>query len=140
MVIIAVVTLISYTAQEVIFNKTGIQVTETLWLQAFVKLTGMPLGWFDEESHMSGNLTANMLIDVKHILKYACKYIPVTVYILSSFIFGLTISLVYDWRTSLISLALFPLIVLSVYLQYYYLESYSSSSDKNNSKGFQLVL
>ena len=140
MVIIAVVTLISYTAQEVIFNKTGIQVTETLWLQAFVKLTGMPLGWFDEESHMSGNLTANMLIDVKHILKYACKYIPVTVYILSSFIFGLTISLVYDWRTSLISLALFPLIVLSVYLQYYYLESYSSSSDKNNSKGFQFVL
>ena len=140
MVIIAVVTLISYTAQEVIFNKTGIQVTETLWLQAFVKLTGMPLGWFDEESHMSGNLTANMLIDVKHILKYACKYIPVTVYILSSFIFGLTISLVYDWRTSLISLALFPFIVLSVYLQYYYLESYSSSSDKNNSKGFQLVL
>ena len=87
--------LICYTTQEVIFNKTGIQVTEALWLRAFVKLMGMPVSWFDEESHMSGNLTANMLIDVKHILKYSCKYIPVIAYILSSFIFGLTISLVY---------------------------------------------
>ena len=89
---------------------------------------------------MSGNLMAKILQNVKYILNYSSNYIPTMIYMLTSLAFGVGLSFFYDWITTLIILGFFPLMIFSMYLQFYFMEEYTNESNKTDSKSYQLVL
>jgi len=75
---------------------------------------------------MSGTLTARILQNVKHILNYSSYYIPTIVFMSSALIMGIGVCFFFEWRTTLICIAFFPLIVISMYYQSYFMEAYSN--------------
>lgn len=83
----------------------------------FEKISHMPVPWFDIEENNPGTLSSNIGTDTQKVNALTSTVVNVQFANISSTLTGLVIGFAYDWRTTLVSLGLFPLFVIAGAIQ-----------------------
>jgi ATP-binding cassette subfamily B (MDR/TAP) protein 1 len=73
----------------------------------------MPGEWFDKPDNNCGVLSTRLGTDCQTINGMATTYIYIMIQSASTFISGVTIALIYEWRTALVALGLMPVVMLA---------------------------
>jgi ATP-binding cassette subfamily B (MDR/TAP) protein 1 len=90
----------------------------------------MPVSWFDRPENSSGALSARLASDCKTVNGIVTTFMAITIQSITTLIAGVTIALIYEWRTSLVALALLPLMILSGMIEMSFTEGFSDKTDK----------
>ena len=90
----------------------------------------MPVPWFDKPENASGSLAARLAADCALVNQLLTTFIAVMIQSLVTIVAGITIALIYEWRTSLVALGLIPLILLSGIIQMNVTQGFSDKTDK----------
>ena len=73
----------------------------------------MPGEWFDKPDNNCGILSTRLGTDCQTINGMATTYIYIMIQSASTFISGVIIALIYEWRTALVALGMMPLVMLA---------------------------
>lgn len=104
-------------AEKGLFTKIGIEVSSKIRQESFDKILKMEVSFFDKKENSSAELSAIIDLDCKNINHFTSTILMTVLWLFSSIIFGLTLSFIFEWRTTLVALAGMPLIGLSNLMQ-----------------------
>lgn len=99
--------------QNTMFAIIADRLTEKIRVQVFNKMIRMPGGWFDNPKNNAGTLAARLSIDCKTINGVTSSYIGIMVQNVSCLTCGLIIAFVHEWRITLVTLGLIPIMIAS---------------------------
>lgn len=91
----------------------GDEITNNLRKETYNKILKMPVEWFDRSENNCGILSKRLGADCQTINGMATTYIYIMVGSATTFIVGVVIALVYEWRTALVALGFMPLVMLA---------------------------
>ncbi len=77
----------------------------------------MDVSFFDKKENTSSELSTTIDLDCKNINHFTSTILMTVLWLFSSIIFGVVLSFVFEWRTTLIALVGIPLIGLSSLIQ-----------------------
>ena len=117
--------IISYT----IFNSIGEELTEKIRNEAYLKILKMPIKWFDNPRNSAGSLSAKLGSDSRLVNSLVTTYVKIVIQNLATLASSIGIAFYYDWRTTLVSLGLFPFIVLGGVIEMTMASGFSAKSD-----------
>lgn len=103
--------------QQTIFTIIGEETTENVRNETYSKILKMPMTWFDRPKNNAGSLSARLQSDCHCLNGLTTTYISVLIQSTATVIAGIVISLVYEWRTALVAMALLPLMIVSGAIQ-----------------------
>lgn len=72
----------------------------------------MPIPWFDLAKNNGGQLTNKLASDSLMVNGLTATFISILLQNIATLVAGLTIALVFEWRTALFSLGMLPLMVI----------------------------
>ena len=90
----------------------------------------MPIPWFDKPENSSGSLAARLAADCASVNELITTFFSVIIQSLTTLVAGITIALIYEWRTSLVAIGLIPFIILSGIVQMTVTQGFSDKTDK----------
>ncbi|KAL4481127.1 hypothetical protein ABPG72_015082 [Tetrahymena utriculariae] len=128
--LLAIGSLILYTAQLHLFNRVGEGLTLRLRQETFKKMLRMPCSWFDEASNTPGTLSSKLSSDCQIINILTTNVISIQFQNLSTLLAGLIIAFVFSWRVTLVGLACMPAMMIAGALQVKFTEGFSDQTDK----------
>lgn len=99
----------------------------------------MPISWFEMERNNIGTLTIRLSNDCQAVNTMTTTVMSIKLQNISTIISGLVIGFVFDWRTTLVALGLFPLLILSGLLQTKYGVGLGTVSDTSYKESASLV-
>jgi ATP-binding cassette subfamily B (MDR/TAP) protein 1 len=73
----------------------------------------MPIPWFDIPKNSGGSLTAKLASDSLMVNGLTATFVSILVQNGSTLIAGVTVALVFEWRTALIAIGLLPFMLLT---------------------------
>jgi ATP-binding cassette, subfamily B (MDR/TAP), member 1 len=73
----------------------------------------MPIPWFDIPKNTGGSLTAKLASDSLMVNGLTATFLSIMVQNASTLIAGITVALIFEWRTALIALGLLPFMLLT---------------------------
>lgn len=103
--------------QNSVFGIVGDRMTKRIRMEVFNKMIRMPGSWFDLPKNNAGTLTARLSTDCKNINGVTSTYLGIIVQNVTCLLTGLIIALAYEWRISLVTLALIPFILVAGVIQ-----------------------
>lgn len=104
------------------------------------KLLKMPGGWYDLPVNCPGNLTASLAVDSSLINSLTSNIISIQIQNFSSLMMGLTISFLYSWQLSLVSLGIMPLMIGAGVAQGKFVQGFSEKTDGVYKESNSLVM
>ena len=110
--VLGVASFISMAMQMAIFRVIGGSMTARLRGQVFDKLMRLPVPFFDLPRNGSASLVNRLSTECSQANALITATLPITVQNISTLAIGLTISFSFEWRTSLVALGLFPLLLI----------------------------
>lgn len=96
-----------------IFTVLGEKIVRKIRIEVYEKILKLPIPWFDNPKNSIGSITARLAVDCKQVNEMTTTYIYVLLQNLSTLITGLVIAFAYEWRISLVSLGLLPIMIAS---------------------------
>lgn len=109
--ILAIAAFILGSLQTGIFGIVGDRLTQRLRVDCYRKILRMPLPWFDIPKNNAGSLTARLSTDCQQVNGLTSTLIAVILQNFSCLTCGIIIAFVYEWRITLVTLGLLPLMV-----------------------------
>lgn len=100
----------------------------------------MPVPWFDIPRNNAGVLTSRLSTDCTMVNKVTTTIVQVYVQCLSTFVSGVVIALVYEWRTALVALALLPLMILAGAAQMAMTTGFSDKTDEVYKESSNIIM
>jgi ATP-binding cassette subfamily B (MDR/TAP) protein 1 len=89
----------------------------------------MPIVWFDIPKNNPGGLTARLAADCKTVNGMTTTFIGVSIQNLVTLVASLIIGFIFEWRTSLVTVGLIPVMILAGALQMKQSLGFSGESD-----------
>lgn len=89
----------------------------------------MPIIWFDIPKNNAGGLTARLSADCKSVNGLTTTFIGVTIQNIVTLVTALTIGFIFEWRTSLVTLGLIPLMIIAGAVQMNMNTGFSAQTD-----------
>jgi len=77
----------------------------------------MPIYWFDRSDNNCGVLSTRLGSDCQTINGMATTYIYIMLQSISTLVAGITLALIYEWRTALVSIGAMPLFMLAGFIR-----------------------
>ena len=102
---------------KMIFGSIASNITLNMRKYLYESIMNKDVGWFDDRDHASGILTTTLSADVISLNGVSSEGIGIIFECIGSIICGFAIALIYSWQMSLISLAVFPLILVTSIIQ-----------------------
>ena len=103
--------------QHSVFSLVGDRLTMRIRTQIFNKMLRMPGGWFDLPKNNAGSLTARLSTDCKNINGVSSAYVGIILQNISCLATGMIIAFVYEWRITLVTLGLLPMMIAAGVIQ-----------------------
>ena len=95
----------------------GDEITTNMRRDAYKKILTMPVSWFDNTDNNVGVLSTRLGTDCQTINGMATTYIYLIIQSLTTLVAALIIAFIYDWRTSLVAVAMLPIVMLSGFVR-----------------------
>ena len=111
------------------FNLVGDRLTAKLRVALYKKMLRMNIGWFDKETNQPGSLTATLSADCQQVQGLAGNIFGVILESIPAFITGMVIAFTANWKITLISLGISPLIVLVGRVKIKVMTGFSAKTD-----------
>ena len=73
----------------------------------------MPIAWLDKPRNSSGSLSARLASDCQIVNGLTTTYVSIMIQNIVNLVCGITIAFIYEWRTSLVALALIPVMIIA---------------------------
>ena len=89
----------------------------------------MPIVWLDQPKNSSGSLSARLASDCQTVNGLTTTYICILVQNIANLIAGMTIALVFEWRTALVAIGLIPLMMIAGAIQMAFTTGFSAKTD-----------
>lgn len=99
----------------------------------------MPIPWFDKPKNSSGALSARLASDCKSINGMITTFIAVLIQSITTLVAGVTISFIFEWRTTLVAVGLLPFMVIAGMVQMAFTEGFSDKTDKLYKESSSLI-
>lgn len=99
--------------QSALFTLVGDRLTKRIRVDCYRKILKMPVSWFDIPKNNAGSLTARLATDCQLVNGLTSDLIGSTIQTASCLVTGVVIAFVYDWRTSLVTFGLMPIMIVS---------------------------
>lgn len=93
------------------FTLVGDRLTKRIRVDCYRKMLKMPVYWFDVPKNNAGSLTARLATDCQLVNGLTSDLIGATIQTISCLLTGIIIAFVYEWRTSLVTFALMPIMI-----------------------------
>jgi ATP-binding cassette subfamily B (MDR/TAP) protein 1 len=128
--IIGIASFIFSVMQTYAFTIIGDRLTKKIRVECYRKMLKMPVAWFDVPKNNAGNLTARLANDCQVVNGLTSNLVGTGIQTVSCLVTGIVIAFAYDWRTSLVTLGLMPLMILSGYINMKFMVGFSEKSDE----------
>lgn len=99
----------------------------------------MPIPWFEDERNQPQKIISQLTLASKSIYSFIRVYISHLIMVLVTIIYSLIGSLIFEWRTSLTSFGLIPLIILSQGIQMAFVTSFAETKIKFYGEASSLI-
>lgn len=100
----------------------------------------MPIYWFDRPENNTGILATRLSSDCQTINGMATTYIYIIIQCIGTFVAGLIIALVYEWRTALVALGSLPLVMLAGAIRSKFREGLMERADEAYKNSAQIIM
>lgn len=90
----------------------------------------MPVSWFDVPKNNAGSLTARLATDCQLVNGLTSDLIGTTIQTISCLVTGIVIAFVYEWRTSLVTFGLMPIMIGSGIINMKFMVGFSEKTDE----------
>ena len=100
----------------------------------------MPIYWFDRPANNTGILVTRLSSDCQTINGMATTYIYIIIQCIGTFVAGLIIALVYEWRTALVALGSLPLVMLAGAIRSKFREGLMERADEAYKNSAQIIM
>ena len=127
--LIAIVTFFANFFQTFLFSYLGEKITEKIRIETYRKMLKMPITWFDVPKNSSGGLTSRLASDCKKVNGLTTTFISIIIQNISTLLSAIIIAFIFEWRTTLVTLALIPFMVLAGAAQMSLQTGFSGKSD-----------
>jgi ATP-binding cassette subfamily B (MDR/TAP) protein 1 len=111
------------------FNIVGEAITKKIRIETFYKILKMPVPWFDIPRNNAGTLTARLSTDCQLVNTMTTTTASILIQNISTLVAGVIIAFVNEWRTSLVSLGLLPLMIICGIVQMAFSTGFSDKTD-----------
>lgn len=101
----------------VLFSYVGEEITQKIRIQTYTKMLKMPIVWFDIPKNNPGGLTARLAADCKLVNEMTTTFIGVSIQNVVTLVASLIIGFIFEWRTSLVTVGLIPVMILAGAIQ-----------------------
>ncbi|CAE6419809.1 unnamed protein product [Rhizoctonia solani] len=115
--IIAIVSAIAISLQNLVFGVTAARLTGKLRSLSFRAILRQDIGWFDEDKHSTGALTSTLSDNPQKVSGLAGVTLGAIVQSIACLIGGSVIGLAYGWKLALVAIACIPLVVSAGYIR-----------------------
>ncbi|KAB5595943.1 Leptomycin B resistance protein pmd1 [Ceratobasidium theobromae] len=115
--IIAIVSAIAISVQNLVFGVTAARLTSKLRSLSFRAILRQDIGWFDEDKHSTGALTSTLSDNPQKVSGLAGVTLGAIVQSIACLIGGSVIGLAYGWKLALVAIACIPLVVSAGYIR-----------------------
>lgn len=111
--ILAIVAFVVNFLQMVLFSRVGEEITQRIRIESYGKMLKMPIPWYDVPKNNPGGLTARLASDCKMVNGLTTTFVGITIQNLVTLVASLIIGFIYEWRTSLVTVGLIPIMILA---------------------------
>ncbi|KAM0921567.1 hypothetical protein ACQ4PT_006759 [Festuca glaucescens] len=122
------IALISKLANSLLFEIAGGKLVERIRALTFQSLLYQEAAWFDHPANSSGALGGRLCTDALNVRRLVGGNLALMVQCTASFICGLVIAMIADWKLSLVILIVIPLMGVQGYAQVKFLEGFSQDA------------
>lgn len=127
--ILGIVAFIANFFQMFLFSYVGEEITKNIRIEAYSKMLKMPIPWFDIAKNNPGGLTARLASDCKMVNGLTTTFIGILIQNVVTLVAALIIGFIFEWRTSLVTVGLIPVMILAGAVQMKQSLGFSSESD-----------
>ncbi|KAJ3146682.1 ATP-binding cassette, sub-B (MDR TAP), member 4 [Geranomyces michiganensis] len=128
--ILAIGAFVAQTLQIGLLRIAGDKLTTRLRIRSFTALVHQEIGYFDEDKHSTGALTARLAEDATLVQGLTGQTFAQIVSLISNFAVGLSIAFAKSWQLTLVVLACVPLVGVGGFMQ---LKSLTGAGEKAKS-------
>ena len=89
----------------------------------------MPIAWFERPNNSPEKIISTISISCKALYSFQKLFINYFLMISTSIIFSLVGAIIFEWRTGSTTIALLPLILLSQFIQFGFVQGLSASKN-----------
>jgi ATP-binding cassette, subfamily B (MDR/TAP), member 1 len=100
----------------------------------------MPVEWFDKSENNCGILSKRLGTDCQTINGMATTYIYIMIGSATTFVVGVIIALIYEWRTALVAIGFMPLVMLAGAIRTAFRSGLSEKEDAALKDSSQIVM
>lgn len=109
-------------------------------MDCYKKILKMPVKWFDDPKHNAGSLSARLSTDCQTVNGLTSNLIGITLQNISCLLTGIIIAFVYEWRITLVTLGMIPLMLLSGLVQMKFQVGFSEQTDEAYKESAGLIM
>ena len=138
--VLAIAALLCTTMQTAIFKLIGESITTKLRVEVFNKLLRLPIPFFDIPRNNSGSLAARLSSECNQVNGLTTTIVAITIQNISTLVTGLIIAFIFEWRSSLVALAMIPLLIIAGMLEMAFNTGQSQSTDDAYKDSASLIM
>jgi ATP-binding cassette subfamily B (MDR/TAP) protein 1 len=138
-VVIGVAMFLANVGQSSMFGMAGERLTMRLRRNCFQAIIRNDIGWFDDPKHSTGILTSRLASDTELIQGLLGTRLGLNVQNFTTIIAGLVIAFLYQWKLTLVVLALSPLIMFANFMQMYSAKGFQVKREKATTHANQVA-
>jgi len=116
--------------QTSLFTLVGDRLTKRIRVDCYRKILKMPVYWFDVPKNNAGSLTARLATDCQLVNGLTSDLIGTTIQTISCLATGVIIAFVYEWRTSLVTFGLMPIMIGAGIINMKFMMGFSEKTDE----------
>ncbi|KAL0879462.1 hypothetical protein ABMA27_003213 [Loxostege sticticalis] len=114
---VGVLTGIGIFFQIFIFNLTGVRLTARLRVATFANMLKQEIGWFDDPVNGIGALCSRLAADAAAVQGATGTRIGALMQAAATILIGVSLSMFYTWKMTLVSLVSVPMVIIAVVLE-----------------------
>ncbi|XP_063831950.1 multidrug resistance protein homolog 49 [Ostrinia nubilalis] len=115
--IVGVLTGVGIFFQIFIFNLTGVRLTARLRVATFSNMLKQEIGWFDDPINGIGALCSRLAADAAAVQGATGTRIGALMQAGATIVIGISLSMFYTWKMTLVSLVSVPMVIVAVVLE-----------------------
>jgi ABC-type multidrug transport system fused ATPase/permease subunit len=137
--VIAIVTFVANFSMNTLFGHASEYLTERIRSLVFTNFLNQDVVFFDQESHTTGALTANLSTDAQKIQGISGVTIGSLLTVLTNLVGGAIVALIFGWKLGLTAIACLPILVFSGFFRIYIITYFAEKAKGAYEKSAQLA-